>query len=72
MAMSRKLYVRFSKLVENGGGANGGKPWLIDPENVDLLCVDFKTWKIHLDFATQARRVQKARMKANSSAIQKL
>jgi len=33
IAMSRKLYVRFPELVENGGGANGGKPWLIDPEN---------------------------------------
>jgi len=46
MAMSRKLYVRFPKLVENGGGANGGKPWLIDPENdCSVLHVVHCAWR---------------------------
>lgn len=26
VTMSRKLYVRFSEVIVNGGGANGGKP----------------------------------------------
>lgn len=33
VAISTKLYVRFWKVVEKGGGPNDGKPLPIDPEN---------------------------------------
>lgn len=37
VVISRKLYVLFSKVVENGGGPNGGKPCPIVPEMLCLL-----------------------------------
>lgn len=38
--ISKKLYVWLWKVVENGGGANGGKPLSIDPETL-YLSFDF-------------------------------
>lgn len=43
VVISRKLYVWFSKVVENGGGANGGKPCPIVPETLCLLFAFYAT-----------------------------
>lgn len=37
LVISRKLYVWFWKVVENGGGAIGGKPWPIVPETLYII-----------------------------------
>lgn len=45
VVISKKSYVRFWNVVENGGGANGGKPWPIEPE---MFCIVFAFYNIHI------------------------
>lgn len=45
VVISKKSYVRFWNVVENGGGANGGKPWPIEPE---MFCLLFAFYNIHI------------------------